>query len=87
MANFDRLFCINDSGFFFLETGQKIMILCVVNDVGPKRNNHHGFDKRSSTYVDTANCNEVFFPPGQIPSLWRRWPWQSRSLFRFCVSW
>ena len=27
MANFEHLFGIKDSGFFFLETGQKIMIL------------------------------------------------------------
>ena len=27
MANFDHLFCINDSGFFFLEMGKKIMIV------------------------------------------------------------
>ena len=70
MANFDHLFCVNDSGFFFLETGKKIMMGEGGGGnyvVGPKRNNHHGSDKRSSTY---ANRNGYF--SGQIPSLRRR---------------
>ena len=70
MANFDNLFCINDS---FWRRGRKLGFLFGNEVVGPKRNNHHGSEKRSSTYVDAANCHEVGFFPGQIPSLWRRW--------------
>ena len=45
-----------------METGKKIRIVFGNDVVGPNRNNHHhGSDKRSFTYVDTANLNEVFF--------------------------
>ena len=44
--------------FSFWRRGRKSF--CFSNDVvGPKRNNHHGCDKPSSTYVDTANRREA----------------------------
>ena len=50
MANFDHLFCINDSGFFFfLEKTNKIRIVFGNDVVGPNHNNRHGSDKRSFT--------------------------------------
>ena len=60
MANFEHLFGINDSGFFLSGDGAENPVFIFGNEVvGPKRNNHHGFDKPSSTYVDVANRREA----------------------------
>ena len=57
MANFGHLFGIND--FSFWRRAVNHVFIFGNEVVGPKRNNHHGFDKPSSTYVDVANRREA----------------------------